>query len=97
MRFLILSASGCRRLLREPINQASMPPLCSIVRMPLAVRRMETRVPRISDGNEQTCRFGCQRRRVLLLAWLTLLPKCGFLPLTEHTRAIIYRAADCGL
>jgi len=26
------------------------------------------------------CRLGCQVRRVLLLAWLTLLPKLGPLP-----------------
>src|SRR5580658_9522281 len=34
------------------------------------------------------CRFGSQRRRVLLLAWLTLLPDCGPLPQTEHSLAI---------
>src|SRR5690242_3506426 len=89
MRFFAFSASSPRRLLRVPSNHASTPPLCSTVRMPLAVRRRRTDEPRISDGNEQTCMFGWNRRRVLLFAWLTLLPNCGFLPLTLHTRDIV--------
>ena len=87
--FLSFKAMSPRRLLRVPSNHESMPPLCSTERIPRAVRRIEMDFPKISDGKEQTCKFGCQRRRVLLFAWLTLLPKSGFFPLTEHTRAII--------
>jgi hypothetical protein len=36
------------------------------------------------------CRFGSQRRRVLLWAWLTLFPVSGPFPQISHTRAIIY-------
>lgn len=77
-----------------PINQASIPPLCSMVRMPFGVKRIAIGLPRMSDGNEHICRLGCQRRRDLLFAWLTLLPKCGFLPLTVHTRDIIFTRGD---
>ncbi len=35
------------------------------------------------------CRFGNQRRLVLLWAWLTLLPVAGPLPQISHLRAIV--------
>ena len=34
------------------------------------------------------CRFGSNRRRVLLLAWLTLLPDWADLPQMKHSLAI---------
>jgi hypothetical protein len=34
-------------------------------------------------------RFGFQRRRVTLWAWLIVLPKRGFLPQSSHTIAIV--------
>ena len=44
--------------------------------------------PIVSDINVTLCRFGRNVRLVLLLAWETLLPTMGFLPVTSHTRAI---------
>lgn len=54
------------------------------------------------------CRFGCQVRRVLLFAWLTLLPKLGPLPQISHifdmdyfpplkTEALIYNKLYYGM
>src|SRR6186997_3585010 len=57
-----------------------MPPLCSIVFMPRGVIRSRTEWPSASDRTEPTCRFDMNRRLVLLLAWLTLLPYCTDLP-----------------
>src|SRR4249920_2610623 len=57
-----------------------MPPLCSMVFMPRGVRRRRTEWPSASDRTEATCRLDMNRRRVLLLAWLTLLPYCTALP-----------------
>ena len=39
--------------------------------------------------------FGFQRRRVLLFAWLTLLPNWGFLSQTSHFRDIKLSEIDC--
>ena len=39
--------------------------------------------------------FGFQRRRVLLLAWLTLLPNWGFFSQTSHFRDIKLSEIDC--
>src|SRR5690606_34587791 len=44
--------------------------------------RTRLRVP-FSVTMRAVCRFGSQRRRVLLLAWLTLLPARGPFPQTE--------------
>src|SRR5216684_5977937 len=57
-----------------------MPPLCSMVFMPRGVIRRRTVWPSASDRTEPTCRLDMNRRRVLLLAWLTLLPYCTDLP-----------------
>src|SRR3954464_5772126 len=57
-----------------------MPPLCSIVFMPRGVSRRRTEWPSASDRTEPTCRFDMNRRLVLLLAWLTLLPYWTDLP-----------------
>ena len=42
----------------------------------------------LSTQKRRYCRLGRKRRLVLLLAWETLLPTMGFLPVTSHTRAI---------
>src|SRR3954454_10397448 len=65
-----------------------MPPLCSTVRMPRVDRRMRTSCPRLSDSSDVTWRFGRKRRRVLLLAWLTLLPLRTPLPVISQRRDI---------
>ena len=39
--------------------------------------------------------FGFQRRRVLLLAWLTLLPNWAFFSQTSHFRDIKLSEIDC--
>src|SRR5512142_962570 len=57
-----------------------MPPLCSIVLMPRGVSRRRTEWPSTSDRTEATWRFDMNRRLVLLLAWLTLLPYWTDLP-----------------
>ena len=43
----------------------------------------------LSTQNLRFCRFGRNLRLVLLLAWDTLFPTMGFLPVTMHTRAIM--------
>mmetsp|Transcript_32492 Transcript_32492/g.62594 ORF Transcript_32492/g.62594 Transcript_32492/m.62594 type:complete len:227 (-) Transcript_32492:567-1247(-) len=44
--------------------------------------------PSASDCKVTSFRFGRNRRRVLFLAWLTLLPTIGPLPVSSHTRDI---------
>src|SRR5665213_2424812 len=58
-----------------------------MVRIALVDRRSRT-VPSASDRIEASCRFGMNRRLVLLLAWLTLLPTSTPLPVMTHRRAI---------
>src|ERR1039458_3224729 len=65
-----------------------MPPLCSMVRMARVHRRRRTDEPSASDSSEVSCRLGRKRRRVLLLAWLTLLPACTPLPVISQRRDI---------
>src|ERR1700760_819984 len=65
-----------------------MPPLCSTVRMPRVDSRRRTAVPRMSDSSDVSCRFGRKRRRVRLLAWLTLLPASTPLPVIWQRRDI---------
>src|SRR4029077_8529262 len=60
----------------------------STVRMPRVDRRSFTSAPRISDNSVVSCRFGRKRRRVLLLAWLTLLPVSTPLPVISQRRDI---------
>src|SRR5258708_17315761 len=69
-----------------------MPPLCSIVFMPRGVRRRRTVWPSASDRTEPTCRLDMNRRRVLLLAWLTLLPYCTALPDRAQRRGMAISA-----
>src|SRR5258708_39532888 len=63
-------------------------PFLSIVRNPALVSRRLTQRFSLSTQNLRRCRFGRNRRRVLLLAWETLLPTIGALPVTTQTRAI---------
>src|SRR5580692_2634279 len=77
-----------------------MPPLCSTVRMPRVDSRRRTAVPRMSDSSDVSCRFGRKRRRVRLLAWLTLLPASTPLPVIWQRRGIAedpYRVGRGGL
>src|ERR1700760_2823383 len=69
-------------------RKTSIPPLCSTVRIARVDSRMRTSCPRVSDNNDATCRFGRKRRRVLLLAWLTLLPDKTPLPVISQRRDI---------
>src|SRR6202007_1814387 len=68
---------------------ASMPTL-SMTRRPALDRRRETQ--RFSDSTKirRFCKLGRKRRFVLLLAWETLLPTIGPLPVTWQTRAIAH-------
>jgi hypothetical protein len=88
IRRLSSRASSGRRRSGVPSRKASRPPLCSMVRMPLVDRRIFTGVPSTSDQNEVSCRLGRKRRRVLLLAWLTLLPVRTPLPVMPQRRAM---------
>src|SRR5277367_6406152 len=65
-----------------------MPPLCSTVRILRVQSRMRTEAPRMSDSSDVSCRLGRKRRRVLLLAWLTLLPLSTPLPVIWQRRDI---------
>src|SRR5271165_1188033 len=65
-----------------------MPPLCSTVRIARVDRRRRTDAPSTSDSREVSCRLGRKRRRVLLLAWLTLLPVSTPLPVISQRRDI---------
>jgi hypothetical protein len=54
------------------------------------MQRVQTRSRRVvpSTTARTVCKFGYQRRFVLLLAWLTLWPVVGPFPQISHTRAI---------
>src|SRR5258705_13181686 len=64
-------------------------PFLSIVRSPCCETRSPTQRFSLSTQKRRYCRFGKNRRWVLLLAWETWFPCCGFLPVTSHTRAIM--------
>ena len=53
---------------------------------PLRIQRVQTRMRPTPPALAAriSCRLGFQRRLVLLLAWLTLLPTEGCLPQIEH-------------
>src|SRR5690606_16857965 len=69
-------------------RNASRPPRCSTVRRALAEMRRRTFWPRASEISVTSHRFGRNRRRVLLLAWLTLLPVITALPVSSQARDI---------
>src|SRR6185312_15140808 len=68
-------------------STASMPFL-SIRRNAALETRRRTQRFSVSTQKRRYCRFGRNRRLVLLLAWETLFPTIGPLPVTSHTRAI---------
>src|SRR6218665_3476862 len=72
---------------RRSTSTASMPFL-SIRRSAALDTRSRTQRFSVSTQKRRYCRFGRNRRRVLLLAWETLFPTMGFLPVTSHTRAM---------
>jgi len=56
------------------------------------MQRVQTFIrPLLPEGSwtRIDCRFGSNRRRVLLLACETLFPNCGPLPQTSHLFAIV--------
>src|SRR5690606_15743998 len=61
---------------RSSFTTSSMPRL-SIRRKPLRDTRSVTKRRSLSSQNRCECRFGRNRRRVLLFAWETLLPTIG--------------------
>src|SRR6185437_16341945 len=73
---------------RSSARTVSMPFL-SIVRRALVETRSFTQRFSLGTQKRRSCRFGRQRRRVLLLACDTLLPDCARLPVTWQTLAIV--------
>src|SRR5882672_927053 len=71
-----------------------MPPLCSIVLMPRGVSLRRIEWPSASDSTEATCRLDMNRRLVLLLAWLTLLPYWTDLPERAQRRGMAISAKN---
>ena len=67
-------------------RNASRPPRWSTVRSAAADTRSRKDRPNTSEINVTSFRFGRNRRFVLLLAWETLFPTIGRLPLSSHTR-----------
>ncbi len=65
-------------------------PFLSIVRTAHVETRSLTQRFSLATQKRRLCRFGKKRRRVLLLAWETLLPVCTRLPVTWHTRDIAH-------
>src|SRR5574337_70572 len=65
----------------------SMPFLSIRRRAALETRRRTQRFS-LSTQKRRYCRLGRKRRLVLLLAWETLFPTMGFLPVTSQTRAM---------
>src|SRR4051812_32353341 len=63
-------------------------PFLSIRRSAALETRRRTQRFSVSTQKRRYCRFGRNRRLVLLLAWETLFPTIGPLPVTSHTRAM---------
>src|SRR6187549_584331 len=63
-------------------------PFLSIRRRAALETRRRTKRFSLSTQKRRYCRFGRNRRLVLLLAWETLFPTIGPLPVTSQTRAI---------
>ena len=59
-----------------------------MVTQPLRMHRVQTRIRFTPPpaAVRTSCRLGCHRRLVLLLAWLTLLPTEGRLPQISQVR-----------
>src|SRR5690606_37984921 len=79
----------CERSLELAFRRKlSSPPRCSTERSADAETRRRKLCPRASDIKVTSQRFGRKRRRVLLLAWLTLLPLITALPVSSQARDI---------
>src|ERR1700674_5932384 len=65
-----------------------MPFLSMVRRAALLTRRLIQRFS-LSSQNRRYCKFGRNRRLVLLFAWETLFPVIGFLPVIWQTRAMV--------
>jgi len=63
-------------------------PFLSIRRKAALETRRRTQRFSLSTQKRRYCRFGKNRRLVLLLAWETLFPTMGPLPVTSQTRAM---------
>src|ERR1700709_1750380 len=61
-------------------------PFLSISRSAAPETRRRTQRFSVSTQKRRYCRFGRNRRLVLLLAWETLFPTIGPLPVTSQTR-----------
>src|SRR5690606_7458285 len=70
-------------------KKASRPPRWSTVRRAAAEIRSWNDLPRVSEIRVTSFRFGRNRRRFLLLAWLMVLPDIGPLPVNSQTRDIL--------
>src|SRR5262249_30493791 len=75
-------------------RKASMPPLISIVFRPRVVTRRRTDWPRASLSTLVSCRLGRKRRRVLLLALLTVLPGTTPLPEIKQRRDMVNTSSN---
>ena len=70
--------------------------LTALITLPPFIQRVQTFIrefPPAVCWTRIDCRFGLNRRRVLLLACETLFPNCGPLPQTSHRFAIIKKAS----
>src|SRR5690606_2948754 len=76
-------------------RNASRPPRCSTVRRALAEMRRRKFWPSASDISVTWTRLGRKRRRVLLLAWLTLLPVMTDLPVSSQARDMSFNLQFC--
>ena len=63
-------------------------PFLSIRRRAALLMRRRTQRFSLSTQKRRYCRLGRNRRLVLLLAWETLFPTIGPLPVTSQTRAM---------
>src|SRR3954462_12474181 len=70
-------------------------PFLSIVRRPAFVSRRLTQRFSVSTQKRRRCRFGRNRRLVLLFACETLWPTIGAFPVTWQTRAMARSSIRC--
>src|SRR5690606_33086567 len=75
---------------RDFNRKASSPPRCSTERSAWALTFRRIGCASTSLRKVTAHRFGRNRRRVLLLAWLTLLPVWTVLPVSSQRRAMRY-------
>src|ERR1700675_1477998 len=75
------------------IRNASRPPLWSTLLMALVETRRRTLRPSTSEMKVTLHRFGRNRRLVLMLEWLTLLPTSGPLAVNSQRRDIFRKSS----